>query len=82
MIGRYMARVAVLDDWQGVARSSADWSLLQARGEVVTGLLFVEAEVNDLHAHLNTVDAPLNTLREAELCPGSAMLGRINASLR
>ena len=30
-----MTKVAVLDDWQGVARSSADWSPLQARAEVV-----------------------------------------------
>ena len=28
-------RVAVLDDWQGVARTSADWSALEARAEVV-----------------------------------------------
>ena len=30
-----MIKVAVLDDWQGVARASADWSPLQARAEVV-----------------------------------------------
>jgi phosphoglycerate dehydrogenase-like enzyme len=30
-----MSKVAVLDDWQGVARSSADWSPLLARAEVV-----------------------------------------------
>jgi phosphoglycerate dehydrogenase-like enzyme len=30
-----MTRVAVLDDWQGVARSSTDWSPLLARAEVV-----------------------------------------------
>lgn len=30
-----MARIAVLDDWQRVARRSADWSSLMARGEVV-----------------------------------------------
>lgn len=28
-------RVAVLDDWQNAARSSADWSALEARAEVV-----------------------------------------------
>ena len=32
--------------------------------------------------HLNTVDAPLNALSEKELCPGSAALDKINASLR
>ena len=30
-----MTRVAVLDDWQGVARESADWSRLEAQAEVV-----------------------------------------------
>ncbi|MFB3817513.1 MAG: D-2-hydroxyacid dehydrogenase family protein [Candidatus Methylomirabilales bacterium] len=30
-----MTRIAVLDDWQRVARRSADWSALMARGEVV-----------------------------------------------
>lgn len=30
-----MNKVAALDDWQGVARQSADWSKLQARAEVV-----------------------------------------------
>ncbi len=29
-----MVKIAVLDDWQGVARGSADWSALQARAEV------------------------------------------------
>ncbi|MCL4746511.1 MAG: 2-oxoacid:ferredoxin oxidoreductase subunit beta [Burkholderiaceae bacterium] len=54
----------------------------QARGEVVTGLLFVEAGAHDLHQHLNTVATPLNRLGDAELCPGQAVLERINASLR
>src|SRR5580704_334925 len=30
-----MTKVAVLDDWQGMARSSADWTPLLARAEVV-----------------------------------------------
>ena len=30
-----MTRVAVLDDWQGVAQSSTDWSPLKARAAVV-----------------------------------------------
>ena len=54
----------------------------QSRGEIVTGLLYVDPEANDLHEHLNTVERPLNALDESELCPGAAMLERINASLR
>ncbi len=54
----------------------------QAQGEVVTGLLYVENDPMDCHDILRTVQAPLNTLREAELCPGSGPLERINASYR
>jgi len=53
-----------------------------AKGQIVTGLLYVEEESADLHGHLNTVEAPLNALGEKELCPGSAALDKINASLR
>jgi 2-oxoglutarate ferredoxin oxidoreductase subunit beta len=54
----------------------------QAAGEVVTGLLYVDPEPEDLHRHLNTVDMPLNALNAKELCPGSAALDNINAALR
>jgi 2-oxoglutarate ferredoxin oxidoreductase subunit beta len=53
----------------------------QARGEVVTGLLYVDPAADDLHDHLNTVDTPLNRLGEADLCPGAAALEALNASL-
>ena len=54
----------------------------QAKGELVTGLLYVHPEADDLHAHLNTVDTPFNQLNAKELCPGSAVLEKLNASLR
>ena len=54
----------------------------EAAGEIVTGLLYVNPESEDLHAHLNTADVPLNRLGAKELCPGSAALEKINASLR
>ena len=53
-----------------------------AKGQIVTGLLYVDDEPEDLHAHLRTTDAPLNTLSEKQLCPGQAALDKINASLR
>ena len=53
-----------------------------ARGEVVTGLLYVDNDACDLHEQINSVEQPLNTLTAAELCPGSAVLEKINASLR
>jgi 2-oxoglutarate ferredoxin oxidoreductase subunit beta len=54
----------------------------QEHGEVVTGLLYVDPEAQDLHANLNTVDKPFNELAEPELCPGASALERFNASLR
>ncbi|MDB5945056.1 MAG: putative 2-oxoacid:acceptor oxidoreductase, beta subunit [Ramlibacter sp.] len=54
----------------------------QARGEVVTGLLYVDPLATDLHTAFNTTATPLNALAATELCPGAAALGRINASLR
>ena len=53
-----------------------------AKGQVVTGLLYVDPDAEDLHAHLNTVETPLNRLSAKELCPGSAALDKFNASLR
>jgi 2-oxoglutarate ferredoxin oxidoreductase subunit beta len=53
-----------------------------AKGQIVTGLLYVEPDSEDLHAHLNTVETPLNVLDEKQLCPGSSALEKINASLR
>ena len=53
-----------------------------AKGEVVTGLLYVQPDSSDLHENLNTVEAPHNQLSERELCPGGVALDRINASLR
>ena len=54
----------------------------KAAGEIVTGLLYLDPEADDLHEHLGTVDAPLNTLNADELCPGSELLEKLNAALR
>ena len=54
----------------------------QAKGEVVTGLLYIEGLASDLHDALNTCQTPLNALREDRLCPGAQVLAKINASLR
>jgi 2-oxoglutarate ferredoxin oxidoreductase subunit beta len=55
----------------------------QEKGEVLTGLLYVSPDAEDLHAHLNTYEArPFNQLGEQDLCPGAGMLEKINAGLR
>jgi 2-oxoglutarate ferredoxin oxidoreductase subunit beta len=53
----------------------------EARGEILTGLLYVDASADDLHEHLKTVETPLNRLGDRDLCPGSAALAAINAEL-
>ncbi|MBS0275964.1 MAG: 2-oxoacid:ferredoxin oxidoreductase subunit beta [Proteobacteria bacterium] len=53
-----------------------------AHGEVVTGLLYIEENADDLHHHLNTAKTPLNKLGEKALCPGSAKLAALNEEYR
>ena len=54
----------------------------EQRGEVVTGLLFVDPLAVDLHTAHNTSSKPLYSLDARELCPGAGVLDKINASLR
>jgi 2-oxoglutarate ferredoxin oxidoreductase subunit beta len=44
--------------------------------------LYVDPDAEDLHGYLNTVAKPFNEMTEDELCPGSAALDKLNASLR
>lgn len=53
-----------------------------ALGEVVTGLLYVDPEAEDLHDALGTIRSPLNGLSDAELTPGAAALAKVNAGFR
>ena len=46
----------------------------QSRGEVATGLLFLDERGADMHATSGTVDEPLVNLPFESLCPGSAAL--------
>jgi phosphoglycerate dehydrogenase-like enzyme len=83
-------RVAVLDDWQGVARGAGDWAPLQARAEVV---FFQDAfaDADDAAAKLADFEIVLS-MRERTPLPGSlinrlpklrmlGMTGARNASL-
>ena len=55
---------------------------LQARGEIVTGLLYVDPTGTDMHAINNTVQGPLTDVPFAELCPGSAALDALMEEFR
>lgn len=54
----------------------------QDRGEVVTGLLYLEAGAPDLHGQNNTVAGPLAELPYGELCPGNAALQELQDEFR
>jgi 2-oxoglutarate ferredoxin oxidoreductase subunit beta len=54
----------------------------QAKGEIATGLLYVERDARDMHAAMGTAAGPLNAMGESQLCPGAGTLAKINASLR
>ena len=53
-----MMRIAVLDDWQGVARGSADWSPLLLRADV----------------HFFEHRSPTKTTQRAQLVPSTSLL--------
>ena len=63
-----MTRVAVLDDWQGVAQGAADWAPLRARADVV---FFQDAfaDQDDAAAKLADFDIVLS-MRERTPLPG------------
>jgi 2-oxoglutarate ferredoxin oxidoreductase subunit beta len=54
----------------------------QARGEVATGLLFIDEKGKDMHALNRTVAQPLFELPYETLCPGSAALGKLMEEYR
>lgn len=71
-------------DWDPLDRISAMNAVQNARvkGEILTGLLYINPGQTKLHDLLDTSDRPLNSLTKDELCPGSAALDAINSGLR
>lgn len=71
-------------DWNPLDRFSAINAMQTAKskGEILTGLLYINPDSTDLHSLLNTSETPLNSLTESELCPGADVLEGINASFR
>ena len=54
----------------------------QSKGEIVTGLLFVDETVSDLHEMNNSSESPLARLDFDELCPGAAELDHLQEEFR
>src|SRR5687767_11627240 len=71
-------------DWNPTDRLSATNAVREAkrRGEILTGLLYINRDSADLHDMLATTGRPLNSLEKDVLCPGSSALNELNASLR
>jgi 2-oxoglutarate/2-oxoacid ferredoxin oxidoreductase subunit beta len=52
------------------------------KGEIVTGILFVDGTAPDLHEMHKTSETPLAQVRFEKLCPGAAELERLQDSFR
>jgi 2-oxoglutarate ferredoxin oxidoreductase subunit beta len=52
------------------------------RGEIVTGLLYLDESVADMHEMNNTSATPLAQLPYEQLCPGAAELARLQERFR
>ena len=46
-------------------------------GEIITGLLYIDEEMGDMHALSGSVDRPLSKIPYEELSPGGKTLGRV-----
>ena len=70
--------------WNPEDKLSAMIALQNAKekGEILTGLLYIEPNTNALHDVLQTTKQPLNALKEDLLCPGVDALEALNESLR
>lgn len=74
----------IAPNWDATNRRSAFDRLQEAKskGEILTGLLYIDPESKELHDMMGTTDTPLNSLKEKDLCPGSETLEVINQSMR
>lgn len=72
------------NDWDPEDRISAASALqhARARGEILTGLLYMHSGFKELHDVIGSSQTPLNSMHESTLCPGSSSLQEVNAGLR
>lgn len=82
--GSFIQLNKLAQEWDPTDRSSAMKALHEARekGEILTGMLYLNPESRDLHHTIDTFHNPLNSLGMEELCPGAEALEELNASLR
>jgi 2-oxoglutarate ferredoxin oxidoreductase subunit beta len=80
--GSVLRFTRVPEDYDVSNRLAALSYLKEHQGEVVTGVLFADESVPDMHEMNNTPQAPLATLPFAKLCPGSAELAKLMEDFR
>jgi len=71
-------------DYDPTDRASAMSTLQKhkSEGKLLTGLIYIDADADNLHDTLSLPTTPLNELKEDALCPGSDALSSINAGLK
>ena len=56
--------------------------LVREENKILTGLIYLHEDPKDTHIKINSIDKPLNSLSQAEVCPGSSVLTKINQGFR
>ncbi len=74
----------VASDYDATNRDAAYAAIRdhQRRGEVMTGLLYLSADSQDVHDQNETVDTPLFNLPHEQLCPGNDALQKLMGQFR
>ncbi len=82
--GSILALRKLQQGWDPTQKESAVGALQKSQrdNEILTGLIYIDENQEDLHELLNTTLTPLNQLKEKELIPDQAILETINAGLR
>src|SRR2546423_6698443 len=82
--GSVVRFVKVAEDYDPKDRLAAQAYLQehQARGEIPTGLLYLDENTHDMHETSSTVMTPLSELPFEQLCPGSATLEQFQRAYR
>lgn len=70
--------------WDPTQKDSAVRALHESyqKSEILTGLIYINEDQEDLHKLLNTSDTPFNKMGERDLIPDPSVLKNLNASFR
>ncbi len=82
--GSWVRLRKLAEDYDATDRDKA-YSYIRARqraGEVLTGLLYLAPDSQDMHQQMGTVDQALVGLPYDQLCPGNAELQKLQARFR